>query len=181
MIYLFFRTVYPVLSNLQHRRPGEANALARWITFWMAIAGAAGGTLMFVLSPLLVHVLLGPKFGAAVPVLRIMALILPLSALNMALVYQWVLPLLLERALTKIVVCAGCFNFLIIALLTRVLQEQAGAWGAVSAETVSLVGVVLLLTRMQSVDLAPETRRPREIQGSPELAEVLSPNESSSS
>jgi PST family polysaccharide transporter len=116
----------------------------------MGLTGTAGAVAVYFSAPLLVRVALGPEFAPATAVLRVLSLLLPITALNMALAYQWMLPLNLEGPLARIVLIAGCINFLIIAIFATTLRESAGAWAAVVAEGYNLAAMVSLLTRLRA-------------------------------
>ena len=76
----------------------------------MGIGAALIRFLAFMLAPLLVRFLLGQGFEPAIPVLRVLALLTPLSALSNVLGIQWMLPLGLDRPFNVIILGAGFIN-----------------------------------------------------------------------
>jgi PST family polysaccharide transporter len=141
------QALYPRLSHLMHHARAEAARLTRVVVVATSIGGALVSLVVFMLAPFLVRILLGPEFGPAAAVLRVLALMPPLVALSNALGIQWMLPLRLERLLNVILLGAGLLN-LTLALVLAPLYAQLGmAWAVVAAELFVTVGIYTALWR----------------------------------
>ena len=68
-------------------------------------------------APLLVRVILGPGYEAAIPVLRILAILPPTIAVGTLLGIQWALPMGLERPFYLFVLAAGMLNIILAVFL----------------------------------------------------------------
>lgn len=140
------RAIFPRVSHLvTHDRHG-ASALLRLSLVAVGALGLAMGVVAGAAAPLLVRVLLGPGYEAAVPVLRLLALLPPIIALGTVLGIQWAIPAGHERAFTGIVVAAGALNLLLVALLAPTYGATGVAVSVVLAEgavAISLVGLAL--------------------------------------
>jgi len=119
------QAVYPRINALQGTDPRRARRLT-WLAFvatqTLAWVGAVG---LVVLAPWLVPVLLGKGFEAAVPVLRAMALLLPLIAASNVFGIQFLLPRRLDGTFNGIILVAGLLN----CLLSVLVAPRFGAWG----------------------------------------------------
>jgi PST family polysaccharide transporter len=135
------QSLYPRLSNLVERSRAEAARLARLSAMAMGAGGLFMGLAVFVLAHPLVHVLLGAKFDPAVPVLRVLALLLPLIALSSVFGIQWMLPLGLDRPFNRIILTAGALNVALAVLLAPRFGEMGMAWAVVTSETFVTAGV----------------------------------------
>lgn len=113
---------------------------------------------VFFAASLLVRIILGGDFAPAVPVLRILALLLPIVGLNFALGVQWMVPLGLDRAFNIITFLAGLINIGLAVVLASTYKDIGMAWTVVCAElfvAVSLYGV------LRSRRLDPLSYRPK--------------------
>jgi PST family polysaccharide transporter len=145
------QTLYPRISHLVFRAQGRAARLVRISMGVMGGAGAGLGALIFLFAPLIVHMVLGARFGQAVPVLRVLALLVPLVALGNVLGIQWMLPLGMDRAFNRIIVLAGLANLSLAILLAPIYRDMGMAWAVVVAETFVSVSMYLVL-RSQKLD-----------------------------
>lgn len=151
------QTLYPRVSFLARRSRDDAARLALAALAAMSALGSALGLAAFGGAPVLVAVLLGDRFAPAVPVLRLLAAILPLVAASNVLGIQWMLPLGLDRPFTRIIVAAGAVN----VGLAVVLAPRGGALGMAAAVVASEVLVtVAMLTYLRLRRLDPLAVRP---------------------
>ena len=100
---------------------------------------------MFLLAPVIVHMVLGAHFEPAVRVLRVLALLVPLVAIGNVLGIQWMLPLGMDRAFNKIILLAGFINIVLALVLAPNYREMGMAWAVVIAETFVSSSMYLLL------------------------------------
>jgi len=145
------QTLYPRLSHLVHTARDRAVRLARIGVAVMGLGGVAMGALVFFLAPLLVRIVLGGEFAAAVPILRILALLPPLIALSNVFGVQWMLPLGMDRAFNTIIVLAGVINLGLAVVFAPLFGGVGMAWAVVSAE-VFVTGGIYLLLRLRKLD-----------------------------
>jgi len=139
------QTLYPRLSHLAHQARERAATLAK-IGFWiMGGGGVVLGGLIFVSAPLLLRVALGSGFGPAVPVLRVLALLVPLISLNNVFGIQWMLPLGKDRAFNRIILTAGLINIVLASLLAPAFGATGMGWSVVSAEFFVAVSIYAYL------------------------------------
>jgi PST family polysaccharide transporter len=145
------QTLYPRLSHLVSHAQNRAAQLVRISIGIMGAAGTAIGILVFLLSPVIVHIILGAHFGPSVRVLRVLALLVPLVAMGNVLGIQWMLPLGMDRAFNKIILAAGFINLVLALILAPAYTDMGMAWAVVMAETFVSVSMYLVL-RSQKLD-----------------------------
>lgn len=143
-------SLYPRLSTLFSRAQTEAARLARIGIALMSIIGVVMGILIFLLAPLLVRILLGEEFGPAVPVLRVLALVLPFGAVSYALHVQWMLPLRMDRPLTAVILGAGLLNLALTLVLAPRYFALGTAWAVVVSELILMVGSIYVSLRWRN-------------------------------
>ena len=139
------RTFLPRLSHLARHNLSQAARLAQLIVVSMGLLGLLFGGGVVLLAPLLVHLLLGPGFEPAIPLMRILALLLPLIAVNLALGLQWMVALGLDRAYNYITVGAGLLNIGFAIVLVPLFFQSGMAWAVVSAEAFVAMALVIYL------------------------------------
>jgi PST family polysaccharide transporter len=145
------QTLYPRLSHLVHRERDRAARLARFGVALMGGGGALMGIVVFVTAPLLVRIILGQGFAEAIPVLRVLSLLLPIVGVNTALGVQWMLPLGLERNLNAITLLAGLINVGLATALAYVYRDLTMAWAVVCAE-IFVAGAIYVLLRSRNLN-----------------------------
>jgi polysaccharide transporter, PST family len=136
------QTLYPRISHLVTRDPRKAAGMAR---FALALIGGAGlilGGILALTAPLGVRILLGPGYEASIPLLRGLALLIPLNGASSALAMHWLFPVGMERAVTAVVLAGGLVN----VALAVVLAPRFAETGMVAAVVVAEVFILLALT-----------------------------------
>jgi PST family polysaccharide transporter len=139
------QTLYPRLSHLVSHSQFRAARLARISIGVMGGAGLAMGAVVFALAPVIVRMVLGAHFTPAVPVLRVLALLVPLVAIGTVLGIQWMLPLGMDSAFNKIILLAGVINLSLALVLAPAYTDMGMAWAVVIAETFVSATMYLLL------------------------------------
>jgi PST family polysaccharide transporter len=124
----------------------------------MGGGGTALGVIVFLMAPLLVRIILGKDFAEAVPVLRILSLLLPIVGVNFALGIQWMLPLGLDRPFNIITVLAGLVNIGMATALASSYRDLGMAWAVVCAEIFVTASLYVVL---RSRKLDPLSHRPK--------------------
>jgi polysaccharide transporter, PST family len=131
----------PRLSHLVGHSPDQAKALAGLSILLMALVGLSFGVAIGVAAPWLVDLFFGPQYGAAVAVMRVMALIVPLIVLNAALVSQWLVPHGLDRPLNVVILSATALNLVLALSLAPRFGALGMAWVTVTVEGYILLGL----------------------------------------
>ena len=117
LLHPLSQTLFPRMSHLavtDTRRAG------RLLTVGLVALGGLGvltGAAAAFWAPLLVRVILGPGYEAAIPVLRILSILPPTIAVGTLLGIQWALPMGLERPFYRFVLSAGILNILLAVFL----------------------------------------------------------------
>ncbi len=151
------QAVLPRVSHVAAADPAGARAIVR---VSLRVVGAAGlflGVVSFAGAPLLVRLLLGPGYELAIPLMRILALLPPLVAINTVLGLHWAVPLGLERPFVAAVIAGGLLN---IALAIGVAPYWGGAGVAWTILVGELVIFVLLARRYRGRDRSRERSAP---------------------
>jgi PST family polysaccharide transporter len=91
-------------------------------------------------APLVVAILLGKGFDAAVPVLRIFGAVLFMEAVGIALGVQWMLPLGLDKQFTAITVVAGLTNVALAWWLAGSYGEVGMVLAVLASHVTTAVG-----------------------------------------
>lgn len=141
------QALYPRLSHLIHHSRADAARLARIGILLMGLSGVLMGLVIFLSAPLLVRILLGEEFAPAVPVLRVLALLLPLVALSTALYSQWILPLRLDRLFITVILGTGLLNLILAVVLAPRYFALGMAWAVVASELFVTLGSIYILWR----------------------------------
>ncbi len=116
------------------------------------IAGTAGAVVIAALAPKIVDLLLGPGYEPAVDILRALTLVLPLLGLSGPLAQHWMLPLGLERPLSRVWITAGIAHLMIVIPLAHAFGPLGVAWALVVTEAHILIRI---WSALSSKDLSP--------------------------
>lgn len=138
LLHPLTQVIFPRLSHLVVTDPRRARRLLRFLLVGMVGFGLAMGITAFLAAPLLVRLLLGPGYEAAVPVLRILAFLPPVVAVGTVFGLNWALPLGLEKPFYRLVLVAGILNVILALILVP-------RWGAVGM-AIGVVGVDVLVS-----------------------------------
>jgi polysaccharide transporter, PST family len=139
------QTLYPRLSHLMRRAQNRAAHLAQIAAALMGAGSIALAVIIFSMAPVLVRVILGNGFQPAVPIVRILSLLVPLVACGNVLGIQWMLPLGLDRAFNRIILAAGFINLFLALILAPRFKDTGMAWAVVIAETFVSASMYLFL------------------------------------
>lgn len=119
------QAVFPRISHLVKADRDAAKRLARisaTVTVGTSILLCVG---LIVAAPLVIRLVLGAGYEGSVPLLRLLALLVPIITISGALGIQWMLPLGMDRPFMRIVAIAGILN----VALGSFLSSQFGALG----------------------------------------------------
>jgi PST family polysaccharide transporter len=141
------QALYPGTSRLAARDPSAAAGLARRSLVLIGGGGIVLGAGTALAAPHLVNLLLGPGYEPAVPVLRVLALLLPLVAGSAVMGLQWMVPMGMDRAFNAVVAAAGLVNVTLAVLLAPRFGSLGMAWAVVASEAGVTVAMAWLLHR----------------------------------
>jgi PST family polysaccharide transporter len=142
---------YPRISYLLSQDRGHAIRTARLSLIVTVGSGIIFGLTILAGAPLLVHLLLGPGFDRAIPVLRMLSVLPPLIATSNVLGIQWMLPLRLESQFNWVIVAAGVSNIVLALTLVPRFGHLGMAVGVDVAELI-VAGSIFVLLRRRRLD-----------------------------
>ena len=137
--------VYPRISHLATQSRDRTLRLARLGALIMCSIGIVMAAVMWMLSPLLVRLLLGPGYEAAIMPLRILSLLAPLIALRNVLAILCMQPLDLEKELNSVVLVCGALNVLLAIAFAPHFGGVGMAWVVVATQACTAAGAWLVL------------------------------------
>ncbi len=137
----------PRISHLLGQRREEARALAGAALLVMAALGLAGGLVVGLAAPWLIPLVFGDQYLPAVTVMQVMAMIIPLTVLNGAMVSQWLIPHGLDRPLTAVVMAGAAANIVLACLVVPRFEAIGMAWVTVGVEAGILAGLFRIAHR----------------------------------
>jgi PST family polysaccharide transporter len=134
----------PRLSFLEASDPAAARKLVRHSLLGVGLIGVCMGAGTIVTAPLVIRILLGARYGAAVPVLRMFGLLPVLVSVNTVLAFYWALPTGRDKTFLAAIILAGLANVALAVLLV----PRWGALGMAAAATAAEVIVLAWLGGM---------------------------------
>jgi O-antigen/teichoic acid export membrane protein len=105
------------------------------------------GLAIYLGAPLLVHFVLGPRFGDSVPVLRVFSLWIPIIALTTVMIFQLLLPNQLDNQFNFVNYSGGGLGIVVALLLVPRMAAVGIAWAAVASQAYTLVAFTFVLWR----------------------------------
>lgn len=142
------QAILPRVSHLGETDPAGARAVVRRSLGVVGVAGLVIGLVTFAFAPLIVQLLLGEGYERAVPLLRLLAILPPLVAIDTVLGLHWAVPLGYERPFVRAVVVGGVIN----VLLAVVLAPRVGGMGVAAAILAGEAVIFVLLAPRYLVD-----------------------------
>ncbi|MCS7194989.1 MAG: flippase [Meiothermus sp.] len=128
------RTFFPKLSHQVHASPEKAARLSGQVVWLMGSGGVLGAFAVAGLAPWIVPFVLGDAYGDAVPIMRILSILIPMIALSNAVGIQWMLALGLDRPFNAVILCAGVLNLALALWLVPHLAHFGMAYAVVLVE-----------------------------------------------
>jgi polysaccharide transporter, PST family len=141
------QAIYPRVSHLMTSNREAAAQLLRITLPVIAGMGLLLGASVELSAATLVHLLLGPGYESAVPVLRILSILPPVIAVATVLGIQWALPMGHDRKLLAYVVGAGTLNVVGALLLVPRFGAAGMAFAVGLAETSVALNLLWLAWR----------------------------------
>lgn len=152
--------VYPFQSKLMGQDRKQATKVVRVALLVVGGGALFGAILMAILAPWIIALLLGPGYEGAVPILRILAILLPLAAVGNVLGYHWMLPMGLDRPFLTVLISAGVINVILVSIVAGPFGAMGVAVTAVFVEVLIIIGLFVVLERRRlnplSSRIAPE-------------------------
>lgn len=144
------QAVYPRVSNLALNDPPAASKwIKRTLGVLVCFAGLAAICLAAV-APWLIRLLLGPGYEGAVPLLRLLAVVLPLVAASGVLGVLWMLPLQMDKWFNAIICAGGAVNIALAIPLVPRIGTIGMAFSVVGTEMLVTAAMALTLWRGRS-------------------------------
>ena len=137
----------PRLSFLSVADPAQGRRTIERCLVFVGGLGAVFGLVAAVGAPLLTRILLGPGYEGAVPVLRALAILPFLIAVDTVLGLYWAVPFGHERALLITIVGAGVTNITLAFLLVPRWGVLGMSLAVVVAELVVVASLAMLYLR----------------------------------
>jgi PST family polysaccharide transporter len=128
------QALYPRITHVAASDQQKAAKMARLGLLTIGGLGFSLGLAVIIFAPLAVRVLLGESYEQSIPVLRVLALLNPLIALSTVVGVQWMLPLGMDSAFNKVIICAGVLNVLLALWLAPLAGPIGMATSVVIAE-----------------------------------------------
>ena len=144
----------PRISYLSVADPLRAQRTIERCLVFVGGLGALFGVAAFAGAPLLTGLLLGPGYEGAVPVMRALAVLPLLVAIDTVLGLYWAVPFGHERAFLGAVVGAGVMNIVLALLLVPRWGALGMAAAVVAAELVVLLSLSSLYLRRRASSAA---------------------------
>jgi O-antigen/teichoic acid export membrane protein len=132
----------PRIAKLVGSDRSAARDMARLNFAIMAGFGLLVSVLMIAGAPWIVRLILGPGYEFVVPVLRVIAIVLPFSAASNMIAVQWMLPLGLDRAMVKVTFVAGVLGVAGTGLFGWLYGAMGAAIYAVVVEVSLFMGTI---------------------------------------
>ncbi len=139
------QALFPRVSSLVHRDLPGAFRLARLSAVFFAGVSLLGAFSIFVTAPWVVRIVLGAGYESAVPVLRLLAALLPLVAINTVMGPLWMVPLGMDRPFELVTLGAGATNVGLAVLLSPRFLGLGVASAVVLAELFVTLSIFLYL------------------------------------
>jgi polysaccharide transporter, PST family len=141
------QALYPRMTKQMQDSPERAMKTVKYSLLLLGGLGMVFGLAIYLGAPLLVHFVLGPRFGAAVPVLRVFSLWIPMVALTTVMIFQLLLPNQLDNQFNFINYTAGGLGIVVALLLAPRMAGVGIAWAAVVSQAYTLVAYTVVLWR----------------------------------
>lgn len=144
------RLFLPRISFLAAADPrAAANMISRCLLI-LGVGSAVAGAMISLAAPLLVPLLLGEGYEAAVPVLRWLALLLPIVTVATVLGAFWALPHKRDKLVLGATLIAGATNLALAALLVPSMDAKGMTIAVVFAEAIVANTLVLAYNRWRN-------------------------------
>jgi polysaccharide transporter, PST family len=137
---------YPRLARLRQEDPNKAVVLGRQALGIMGLSGTVLGLVMYAIAPLVPQIL-GKSFEASVPIVQVLALVVPLISVSTVLGTNWLLVYNMDKAFNTNVMLGALLNIALPIFLIPRVSTIGMAWSVVLAEAVVALGMYITLRK----------------------------------
>jgi PST family polysaccharide transporter len=141
------QALYPKLTKQTHDNPNNAMKTVRLSLTFLGGLGLVFGLAIFLGASLLVHFVLGAAYQDSVPVLRVFALWIPLTALVTLITLQLLLPQQLDNQFNIVNFTSAFVGIGSGVLLAPRFNAVGIAWAAVISQAYTLLAFCVVLAR----------------------------------
>lgn len=140
-----YQSLFPRVSNLVRTDRARAFKITRLSALLFVGLGLGGGAVTFITAPWLVRIILGGGYDASIPVLKLLAILLPLIAINTVMGGLWMVPHAMDWAVEITTLGAGAINIGLAVLLAPRLMGLGVAGAVVLAEVFVMANFFIYL------------------------------------
>lgn len=139
--------IYPRVNALFAEDAAKAYALVRKALCAMGVVMFVASVMLWVCAPWIVRIGMGPQYEPVVGVLRWMAFVPWMVALNNVLGVQMMLPLGMKKKFSEILLGSGVFNVALLVPLSLRFGAQGAAMSLLATETLVTSAMALYLVQ----------------------------------
>lgn len=125
---------FPRVNVLMADSQSKASQFVRKLLFLQGGLALAMSVVIIVFAPQIVNIVMGSRFGDAIPVLRTLGFLPFVVGLSNVLGVQIMLPFGMKKEFSRIVTCSAILSILLIALLGYFAMAWGAATGVLAAE-----------------------------------------------
>jgi O-antigen/teichoic acid export membrane protein len=148
------QAIYPHICSLAHRSHELAVNYLRKAMIVIGGLTFVGGLAIIILARLIVHIVMGSKYIASVPVLELMAMTPFACALNNIYGTQGMLNFGMKPQYSRIILISAVFSNIILVPLCYWFKAPGAAASALITETIVTIAMAIMLYA-RGVDLLP--------------------------
>lgn len=141
------QALFPHQSQQVQDDPARGVRTVRRSLLLLGGLSAACGLALTVCAPILVRLALGSAFVTAIPALRVFGAMIPLVTVGTVIVFQWMLPLGMDREFNIVVFTSGILNVIVGIVLASKLAVFGMALTSVITQVYALIAFEVILRR----------------------------------
>jgi len=154
------QAAYPRFAKMVAESKETALKWGQKMLFMMGALGLGLSLSIFLVSPLIVRIILGPQYEPSIIVMQILSVLMFAICVNNVLGVQLMLTLRHDRAFTLVVLAAGILNIILAIILAPIWKESGMAVAVVSSEVfIVIVEFIYLQHRYSFMDNCRKTLR----------------------
>jgi PST family polysaccharide transporter len=141
------QALFPHQSQLVNENRTKALRMVRKSLALLGVLSSIFGLSLIFGAPVIVRLVLGAAFMPAVPVLRVLGVLVPLQALCDVISFQWMLPLRLDRQFNLVILTSGIGAVAMGILLAPPMGALGVAIAVTIAQMYALIAILIVLRR----------------------------------
>ncbi len=141
------QALYPRITYLTQHDPARAARMTRASLLLMATFGIVTCLIVAAFAPFWIHLLLGARYAAATPILRLMALEIPIIAVGDVLGIQRMLPRGMDKQLSVVTLAGLALDVALVFLLVPAFHAPGMAGVEVITTLMITLGLYVMLKR----------------------------------